>query len=459
LSRRNSQIGLLIFIVALVCRLAPVAGARHLGIALDDMFQYDMLARSLLAGDGYRWYAQDDLNLITRYIKMDIPPDYDPRGVRTSWRAPLYPLFLAGVYALSGLEARLFAARFIQAVLGALLTPGTYLLARRLGRSKRASHIASLIVALYPMLVLYPLALVTENLFGLLLLFSTLAIVQAKRARDWALAGLLLGAATLTRSIVIGCVLIAALWVWRKSGPRHAATMLASFAVLTVPWSVRNTLLHGRPMFIESSLGYNLYLGYHPQGTGTFSANFSLDLLTIMDDAERDARGRQLAWEFIRADPARVPYLAVRKLGYFWGLEKRAPMYFYSNNMVGHWPPWLLAAVLAALCAPLVTLLPAAIVGASNRPWNRVKTLVLLMAGYYIGVHMLILAEDRFHLALVPFMAALAGPPRFQSRWQRLVAAALIVLALANWGWELARDWPMLAQLFSVTGHMAGFTY
>ena len=36
-----------IFIVALVLRLIPVLAARGLGIGLDDMFQYDMLARSL----------------------------------------------------------------------------------------------------------------------------------------------------------------------------------------------------------------------------------------------------------------------------------------------------------------------------------------------------------------------------------------------------------------------------
>ena len=36
----------------------------NLAIGLDDMFQYDMLARSLSTGHGFRWYAQDDLKLI-----------------------------------------------------------------------------------------------------------------------------------------------------------------------------------------------------------------------------------------------------------------------------------------------------------------------------------------------------------------------------------------------------------
>ena len=50
-----------IFFLALVLRLIPVLLTRSLGIGLDDMFQYDMLARSLASGNGYRWYAYEDL--------------------------------------------------------------------------------------------------------------------------------------------------------------------------------------------------------------------------------------------------------------------------------------------------------------------------------------------------------------------------------------------------------------
>jgi hypothetical protein len=62
MKNRKISFPLFIFLVALVVRLIPVIMARDLGIGLDDMFQYDMLARSIVAGDGYRWYAQDDLD-------------------------------------------------------------------------------------------------------------------------------------------------------------------------------------------------------------------------------------------------------------------------------------------------------------------------------------------------------------------------------------------------------------
>ena len=82
-------------------------------------------------------------------------------------------------------------------------------------------------------------------------------------------------------------------------------------------------------------MGYNLYLGYHPNGNGSFVFGPSLDLLTILDDAQRDKIGTQKAIEFIEAQPERFIPLAVNRLGFFFGLEKRVLMYFYGNDLLG----------------------------------------------------------------------------------------------------------------------------
>jgi len=126
---------------------------------------------------------------------------------------------------------------------------------------------------------------------------------------------------------------------------------------------------------------------------------------------------------------------------------------------VGYWPNWLLALAFIALCAPLVILLPASIIGTISAPWNEARRALVWVMGYYLGVHMLILAEDRFHLALIPFMAALAGGAPLRSRRQQIVAVLLIALALLNWACELGRDWPLLVKLFSTAGNLAGFAY
>ena len=125
-SRRSKSFALRIFIVALILRLIPVLLARGLGIGLDDMFQYDMLGRSIAAGNGFRWYAQEDLNQLAAFVDFDLSSveAYNPElGIHTSFRAPLYPAFLAIVYFFNGMDfSRFFAARLAQAIfLGAPL--------------------------------------------------------------------------------------------------------------------------------------------------------------------------------------------------------------------------------------------------------------------------------------------------------------------------------------------------
>ena len=216
----------MIFLVALILRLIPVLLTRSLGIGLDDMFQYDMLARSLASGNGYRWYAYDDLKLLEPYVDFDLlSVDYDPvRGVPTSFRAPLYPAFLALIYYLAGAGAgRFFAVRLVQAGLSALLAPLTYLVSRRLfpdpsstlrTGNKPASVIAAWIVACYPLLIIYPIGLATENLFFLLFLTAFYFLLRIPDSRFPTpnshsstlyslLSGFFLALAALTRSVIL----------------------------------------------------------------------------------------------------------------------------------------------------------------------------------------------------------------------------------------------------------------
>jgi 4-amino-4-deoxy-L-arabinose transferase-like glycosyltransferase len=96
---------------------------------------------------------------------------------------------------------------------------------------------------------------------------------------------------------------------------------------------------------------------------------------------------------------------------------------------------------------------------------GRHKFLVLLLLVYYVGVHMLIMAASRFHVPLLPFIAVLAAyalvdrPWRESRRWQRNLAILLIVLLLANWAFEIARDWPLLSKLFGPEGHRLYIPY
>ena len=492
-----------IFLAALVLRLVPVLLARSLGIGLDDMFQYDMLARSLADGNGFRWYASADLEMLKPYVDFDLSSvDYDPvRGVETSFRAPLYPAFLSLIYLLVGSGAnRFFAARLAQAFLGAALAPLTYLVARKLlPENERAAKISAWIVAAYPILLAYPLGLGTENPFFFLLLASfyfllTVLIpnsltrnrpplpsafrlpLSAYRSPPSAsrllLSGLFLGLTALTRSVILPFAILALLYTFYVLRKRALLAIL-TFALTISPWIVRNSLLHHKLTGIETSMGYNLYLGYHPQGNGSFVFGPSLDLLTILDDAERDRVGTEKAIEFIRVQPERFVPLAVNRLGFFFGLEKRVLMYFYGNNIVGFIPLPLLLILFLVMLLPFVIISLSAALGLPLLRWNPPTILLALLFVSYIIPHVFILAEDRFHLALVPFLAILAslfwtgGWKSLAARWKESRAGKIVValamltafLLLLNWGLELSRDADRIAQLLGPNGNFSNFPY
>ena len=140
--------------------------------------------------------------------------------------------------------------------------------------------------------------------------------------------------------------------------------------LIVAPWVIRNSLLHHKLTGVETSMGYNLYLGYHPQGNGSFVFGPSLDLLTIMDDARRDEVGTQKAIAFIEEQPERFIPLAINRLGFFFGLEKRALIYFYSNNLLGPISSPLLITMSAILLLPFVLISVSAVLGLSLLKWN-----------------------------------------------------------------------------------------
>ena len=463
---------------AFVLRLIPVLLTRHVSIGLDDMFQYDMLARSLALGNGFRWYAPADLALVAPYLHLDPSQmNLDPRGILTTFRAPLYPAFLALIYLINGInDGRFFAARLAQTVLGAALAPLTYYTARRIlpEASGKAARVAAWIVAAYPMLLIFPFALATENLFFLLVLASVFSLLWLLQCRprphvpEALLAGVLLGLAALTRSVILPFVCLAILWVWFSIGQRRlAVVVLLAFIATVAPWMIRNSLLAGKPTGIETSMGYNLYVGYHPESTGTFTFGPSLDLMSILDDGQRDQLGTQQALGFIEQAPARFPYLAMRRLGYFFNLELRAFTYFYANNFLGYIPPAGMLLAFAALALPFIIVSLSAAFGWALLPRRPETLLLLLLFAGYLLPHVFILSEERFHLTLVPFFAIAAAAfwergwavLRTRSPWVIAACALLAILLLLNWGLQLGENWHTLLAMLGPAGNQIYLPY
>lgn len=290
-------------------------------------------------------------------------------------RAPLYSIFLAGVYKLAGIGADtppldllpggaaaargILAAKLAQAALGgatALLTcaAGFALFGTFAGAA------AGLVVALHPVLIFYAGELFGETLATFLSLgaFCALALAhapaQARSARAGAVlhlaAGVALGLSAITRPTILLVALplpaILALLEWRRSdAPRalaHAIILAAGLAATIAPVTIRNFREGGGFVLISSQGGVTLWMGNNADADGrsarspgrgrTATAAPVADIIDVAarqiaeDDAGRALTaaevsdywgGKAKAWA--AAHPGAFLTLTLKKLAYFCG--------------------------------------------------------------------------------------------------------------------------------------------
>ena len=159
---------------------------------------------------------------------------------RTSWPAPLYPHFLAGILQLGGEGYAL--PRFLQAGLGAV----NCVLIWQLGRavfSPQVALIAGAAAALYGPLIYFDGELLPPVLavfFSLLMLHALLWADAGSALHRFWVPGLLLGLAALAGVHVLLLALAILGWLWRRErkGARAGAVFCAGMALVVVPVSV-----------------------------------------------------------------------------------------------------------------------------------------------------------------------------------------------------------------------------
>jgi 4-amino-4-deoxy-L-arabinose transferase-like glycosyltransferase len=174
-------------------------------------------------------------------------------GHPTSFRAPGFPLLLSSVYMVAGVN-NFLAARILFCLVGAALTVVIFFLTRTITNELTAT-VAAALTAVYPNVLYYNIHFSSEPLFTLLLTLSTWLLVcgwKRNSLRDYALSGLALGLAALTRPVAFyfsPFIVAGILWIGRRQFPRTLinATILALASVLPiVPWTIRNFRVHDR---------------------------------------------------------------------------------------------------------------------------------------------------------------------------------------------------------------------
>ncbi len=393
--KARSRAEVAVFALALALRLAWVGYLEWRGAGLfgPDAPSYDALATSLLEGRGLQ--KGDYLGLFT-----------DPQQslVVRSFRPPLLPLVLAGVYGTAG--HRLWVARVVMAVLSAATCVVVMAVARRVFDGPTAV-VAGLLSAVYPKFVYYAGALVTETPCTYLLAVAVALLLAARVAESggwrWAAAGAALGLAALARSSLLLFAPVAAAWVLvarrgRRRALFEAALVLVGFVAVMSPWWVRNYRVHGRFVPATTEGGYTLWVTNNPLADGGGhcflpDADGAFDGLS---EVEVDRLFWRKGMAHIRAHPGHFARLAAAKLARFWRLWPHADYVGRGTAVVAgaSFTPILLLAIWGTL--------------RSRGHWRGVL-LLLLLCGYYTALHMVFMAITRYRVPLVPYLIVLAA--------------------------------------------------
>jgi 4-amino-4-deoxy-L-arabinose transferase-like glycosyltransferase len=446
-----------ILLIGLVVRIGLWLWFSPLPLHIGDEKEYDQLGRNLL--------EHGELT-------------YKP-GVPTSLRPPLYPLFVAGIYAVTG-AGNYQAVRLVQALLSLVNVWLVY----RLGREAFSGRIglwAAGLFSFYPTLLGMDNLILTEVLFTLLLTAACYAVVLYYRQENggWlALAGVLLGLASLTRSVVWLSPPFLAAYVVLTGGRSFshrllsAAALVAAFAATIAPWTVRNTRLEKTFVTIDTMGGRNFLIGnYRHTPLYRSWAAIALggekawyrDVLDAYPSETKRTQGQidklalKRGLEFVRENPGLTALRDVIKFFDFWGLERE----LVAGAFRGYFGPIPrpVSGVLAVVI-PLsyVGALFLGIFGALFRPPadRRLHMFFLLVVAFVCALHTIVFGHSRYHFPLMPLVlmyAAAAWTNRgdiWGRRWRGrfAVGLSLCLVFVLGWGWNAAAgDWEFIRGL------------
>lgn len=244
-------------------------------------------------------------------------------GASTAWRPPAYPVFLAAIYQLAGVDA--LRATIVQTLLGgltvlALIALGLLIL------DWRSALIAGTLAAVYPAFVWLPRLLLSENLSLFLLLVSLCAIVLYLRTARlvWIIVFAVLCAGnTLVRganlfipvAVTLGLIFIR--WRNRSLNWRELIAPLLVMGVVFVltmlPWTVRNYRVFHQLIPVGTQDGITLYASYWPPQQngkriwGTLPGNEDPAVQAAIQAGDEAATSKylvQLTLERLRAEPS-----------------------------------------------------------------------------------------------------------------------------------------------------------
>jgi len=446
-THERSKYGLLILllVLGLAVRLVFLHQTSEIGLETVDERHYHQLGSNILSGWGLAWGP----------------------GEPTSIRPPLYPAFLALVWALVGTES-LIAVRGVQIVLSLFNVLFLYQLGLRVF-SHRVALLAAAVFCFYPTLLAFNYLLLTEVLFTFLLtlfVFGYVVLVQTGKISIAVGTGCVLGLAALTRSIlwpfpILLCPLAFIMLPGSRLGRlRLVGCLFLGYLVIVGPWAVRNTALQGEFTVVNTMGGITLLMGNYEHTP----LNRAWDPITLRGErsifkelrqqhpesstwteGQKEKWAQHRALENMRKQPLLTIKRSLVKFANFWGLER----VIVAGIQQGYYQPprWFtgLATFLISFAYMGVMLLACLGIFRAAPKDQRVHAFFIILILFISGLHSLTFGHSRYHLPLLPLLILYGASAFAQRSWLSLreglpVAAAPVAawtLLLAIWGREI----------------------
>lgn len=397
---RWRQDWLLLFTLAVALRV--MAGLVLDGFAHPALNEYEDIARSVVAGKGYRFY-----HLGVWY---------------NSFAAPLFGWLCAGVYWLGGTVAVVVAIQIVASSLHAVLIAA---MAETLFRSRMAGWAAGILMAVHPGLIVYASAkahdLTFDALFFTLVLWAFWRVQDRPTIARAVVAGCLVGLGAHSRGTTVVFLPIAGVWLfwrnartaWRLLAGRWLIAAVCAVGVIT-PWATRNILINHAFVWMLTTDGESLWDGNNPNATGhSYATSDRIVLDMLPPDLYQEMRHQpnevaQSRWftnqalVFIKENPGQFVRLTALKFYSFWWFSAQSGTLYARSWLLSYKVFYAGVLVLAVLGVREV--LQRADVDAR---W-RLVLLGLFLLGLS-GLQSLYYVEGRHRWAIEPLVLLVAG--------------------------------------------------
>jgi 4-amino-4-deoxy-L-arabinose transferase-like glycosyltransferase len=300
----------LIALAALAVRTAATFRHRDYPV-IGDALTFHLEGGHLAHGEGFRRIFED---------------------VPTAEHPPLFIVLLAA-FTLFG-AGGILAQQLLLGVVGTVTVVLVGLLGRRVA-GDRAGLIAAAVAAVHPLLWLADGALMSESLYGpfvVAALLAACAYAGTRTAARAALVGALVGLAALTRGEALLLVpLLALATLVRAPLPgrvrlAHLGALVAAFAVVLAPWSIRNALTFDAPVLISANAdgvwaGANCERTYYGPIVGSWDFP-CYGRRPAGDEAEQSRAYRRRGMRYMRDHLSRVPVVLAARVGRVWDVYR-----------------------------------------------------------------------------------------------------------------------------------------